>query len=94
MVEYYALVYENGQMRPAETVPGMIEGIKENGGGVNSAMIHCKSFSEYVSVPQYNKNMIKKKKKKALTIAAKPTNNNDIRKDILGKQSLETLKQN
>jgi hypothetical protein len=35
MVEYYALVYENGQMRPAETVPGMIEGIKENGGGVN-----------------------------------------------------------
>jgi hypothetical protein len=23
MVEYYAIMYENGKMRPAETVPGM-----------------------------------------------------------------------
>jgi hypothetical protein len=23
MVEYYALMYENGKMRPVETVPGM-----------------------------------------------------------------------
>jgi hypothetical protein len=23
MVEYYTLMYENGKMRPAETVPGM-----------------------------------------------------------------------
>jgi hypothetical protein len=33
MVEYYALMYENGKMRPGETVPGMGEGIKENDGG-------------------------------------------------------------
>jgi hypothetical protein len=25
MVEYYALMYENGKMRPAETIPGMGE---------------------------------------------------------------------
>jgi hypothetical protein len=23
MVEYYALMYENGKMRPGETIPGM-----------------------------------------------------------------------
>jgi hypothetical protein len=23
MVEYYALMYENGKMRPVETIPGM-----------------------------------------------------------------------
>jgi hypothetical protein len=35
MVEYYALMYENGKMRPAETVPGMGwggEGKRENDG--------------------------------------------------------------
>jgi hypothetical protein len=26
MVEYYALMYENGNMRPVETIPGMREG--------------------------------------------------------------------
>jgi hypothetical protein len=26
MVEYYALMYENGKMRPVETIPGMGEG--------------------------------------------------------------------
>jgi hypothetical protein len=26
LVEYYALMYENGKMRPVETVPGMGEG--------------------------------------------------------------------
>jgi hypothetical protein len=32
-------------MRPAETVPGIGGGgIKENDGGVNSTMIHCKKF--------------------------------------------------
>jgi hypothetical protein len=25
MVEYYALMYENGKMRPVETIPGMRE---------------------------------------------------------------------
>jgi hypothetical protein len=33
MVEYYVLMYENGKMRPVETIPGMGEGIKENDGG-------------------------------------------------------------
>jgi hypothetical protein len=28
MVEYYALMYENGKMRPAETIAGMREGDK------------------------------------------------------------------
>jgi hypothetical protein len=26
MVEYYALMYENGKMRPVETIPGMAGG--------------------------------------------------------------------
>jgi hypothetical protein len=26
MVEYYVLMYENGKMRPVETIPGMEEG--------------------------------------------------------------------
>jgi hypothetical protein len=34
MVEYYVLIYENGKMRPVETIPGMGGGrIKENDGG-------------------------------------------------------------
>jgi hypothetical protein len=34
MVEYYVLMYKNGKMRPAETIPGMQEGgIKENNEG-------------------------------------------------------------
>jgi hypothetical protein len=34
MVEYYALMYENGKMRPVETIPGMGGvWIKENEGG-------------------------------------------------------------
>jgi hypothetical protein len=40
MVEYYALMYENGKMRPVETIPGMREGIKAN----TSTMIYCKNF--------------------------------------------------
>jgi hypothetical protein len=32
--KYYVLVYENGKMRPVETIPGMGGGrIKENDGG-------------------------------------------------------------
>jgi hypothetical protein len=31
MVEILCIIYENGKMRPAKTVPGMeVEGIKEN----------------------------------------------------------------
>jgi hypothetical protein len=34
MVEYSVLMYENGKMRPVDTIPGMGErGIKENDGG-------------------------------------------------------------
>jgi hypothetical protein len=34
-------MYDNGKMRPVETIPGMEEGsIKENDGGVNSTMIY------------------------------------------------------
>jgi hypothetical protein len=38
---------KNGKMTSVETVPGMrTEGIKENDGGVNSAMIHCKNVGK------------------------------------------------
>jgi hypothetical protein len=34
MVEYYVLMYDNGKLRPVETIQGMEgEGIKENDGG-------------------------------------------------------------
>jgi hypothetical protein len=52
-------MYENGKMRPVETIPGMDGGrIKEADGGVNSTMIsliHCKNFCKYHNVPQHNK---------------------------------------
>jgi hypothetical protein len=50
MVEYYALMYENGKMRPVETIPGMGEGIKENDGGVNLTTIHFKNFCKCQNV--------------------------------------------
>jgi hypothetical protein len=38
--KYYAQVYENGKMKPVETIPGIGGGeIKENDGGVNSTVI-------------------------------------------------------
>jgi hypothetical protein len=41
MVEYYAFTYENGKMRPVETIQEWGGGgIKENDGGVNSTKIH------------------------------------------------------
>jgi hypothetical protein len=59
MVDYYAHIYENGKMRPIETVPGMGgKGVKENDGGVNSTMIYFKHFCKCHHVPlvqqQYN----------------------------------------
>jgi hypothetical protein len=60
MVEYYILVYENGKkesgkVRAVETVPGLEGGEKkENDGGVNSSMIHCKNFCKCLSTPQHN----------------------------------------
>jgi hypothetical protein len=45
-------MYENGKMRPVETIPGIGgRGIKENGGRVNSTMICCKNFAKYHNVP-------------------------------------------
>jgi hypothetical protein len=63
MVEYYALMYENGKMRPAETVPRMgRRGIKKNGGGVNSTVIYCKNFCKcHIASPaQYDNNFFKR----------------------------------
>jgi hypothetical protein len=53
MVEYYVLMYANGKMRPVETISGVGGGeIKENDGGVNSAMICCyKHFCKCDNVP-------------------------------------------
>jgi hypothetical protein len=64
MVEYYALVYENGRMRPIETTPGMGRRIKESDGGVNSIMIYCQNACKCHSVPQYSNNMFIKNVKK------------------------------
>jgi hypothetical protein len=51
-------VYENGKMRPVETIPEMGERrIKENDGGVNSTVIDCKDFCKC-----HNNNMIIKNK--------------------------------
>jgi hypothetical protein len=43
-------MYENGKMRPAETIPGM-GGIKENDGEVTPTMVCCKNFGKCPSVP-------------------------------------------
>jgi hypothetical protein len=59
-------MYENGKMRPVETIPEMGKmWIKENDGGVNSTMIYliqCKNFYKCQCTPtQHNK--LKKEKK-------------------------------
>jgi hypothetical protein len=46
-------MYENGKMRPVETIPGMGKGeIKENDGGMNSTRMYCKNFCKCHNVPQ------------------------------------------
>jgi hypothetical protein len=48
-------MYENGTMRPAETIPGMGEREERRMmEGVNSTMIYCKNFCKCHYVPQYN----------------------------------------
>jgi hypothetical protein len=42
-------MYENGKLRPVETIPGKRR-IKENDGGVNSTTIYCKSFCKFHNV--------------------------------------------
>jgi hypothetical protein len=51
-------MYENGKMRPVETVPEVGEGrIKENDGGVNSTMTYClRTLVNVTMYPQYNSN--------------------------------------
>jgi hypothetical protein len=45
-------MYEDGKMRPVETIPGMGgEGIKENDGGVTSTMTYYKHFCKCHNVP-------------------------------------------
>jgi hypothetical protein len=63
--KYYELMYENGKMRSAETIPGMgRRGIKENDGGVTSTMIYCKNFCKCHNVPPSTRIIKKRKKKK------------------------------
>jgi hypothetical protein len=52
-------MYENGKMRPVETIPGMDRGgIKENDQGMSSTTICCTNFCKCQNVPQYNNNII------------------------------------
>jgi hypothetical protein len=37
-------MYENGKMRPIETIPGMVGGEIEKNDRVNSTMMYCKKF--------------------------------------------------
>jgi hypothetical protein len=61
MVEYYALMYKSGKMRPDETILGE-GGIKENDGG-NSTMIDCNTFVNVTVHPQCNNNVMMKREK-------------------------------
>jgi hypothetical protein len=53
-------MYENGKMRPVETIVRM--GGEENDGRVNSAMIYCKHFCKCHNV-LIKKNLMEKKKR-------------------------------
>jgi hypothetical protein len=45
-------MYENGKMRPVETIPGIERGgIKRMMEGMNSTMIYCKNFCKCHNVP-------------------------------------------
>jgi hypothetical protein len=62
-------MYENGKMIPVETIPGMGGGrIKENDGGVNSTMIHCRTF---VNITMYLSTTIIQKKISFSTLKTK-----------------------
>jgi hypothetical protein len=52
MVEMHVLIYENGTMRPVETILRREEGgIKEKYGGVKLAKIYYKHFCKCHNVP-------------------------------------------
>jgi hypothetical protein len=45
-------IYENGKMRPVESIPEMgVGGIKEHDEGVISTMIYCKNLGKCHNVP-------------------------------------------
>jgi hypothetical protein len=72
VVEYYALMNENGKMRPVETIPGIGgRGIKENDGGGNSRMTCCENFGKHHSITPVKQQQQKKGKnlKIPLTLA-------------------------
>jgi hypothetical protein len=54
VVEYYALMYENGKLRPVELFQGW-GGAKGEGRRVNSTVIHCKNFCK-CHTPVYSNN--------------------------------------
>jgi hypothetical protein len=54
--KYFVFIYENGKMRPVETIPGMGGGRMME--GVKSTIIYYKNFYKCHNVPQYNDNMI------------------------------------
>jgi hypothetical protein len=57
-------MYENGNVRPVETIPGMRGGeIKENAGGVNSTITYCKNFGKCHNVPPVQQKSFLKIKK-------------------------------
>jgi hypothetical protein len=64
MVEYYALMYENGEMRPVETVPGMGEDEGEWWRGWIWLRYNVSSFVNVTMYPQHNNNSIIKKFRK------------------------------
>jgi hypothetical protein len=49
-------MYENGKMRPGETIPGMGgRRIKKNYGGMNSTMVYYKNFCKCHNIPPQQK---------------------------------------
>jgi hypothetical protein len=54
--KYYVLKYENGKLRPVETIPGMGEGVlRRMIEGVNSTIIYCKNVCKCHNVPPVQK---------------------------------------
>jgi hypothetical protein len=59
--KFYVLMYENGTMRPVETV------LRSRGGGINEkggrgkSKIYCEYFYKCYHIPSYNYNMLKNK---------------------------------
>jgi hypothetical protein len=58
-MEISVFMYENGKMRPVETIlRSRGEEIKENDGGAEFDKLYCKNFCKCHNVPPYNNNVI------------------------------------